>query len=173
MDKSDLFDTEKLLADVNTDECEFSVEEIIAEIKNEKSNTEKLPKENFESEDFVAPKKEKSKVSEKEILKTWAKTDSQIKEYYKTLDKRGGSRQGSGRKVGSKNTTPKAERTERFTNAITKEEKEYLGICLEWYRNIKQYNPELLDKILAEYRQYGTFLYTKPLDGKLRTINKE
>ena len=111
--------------------------------------------------------------TEKEILKTWAKTDSQIKEYYKTLDKRGGSRQGSGRKVGSKNTTPKTERTERFTNAITKEEKEYLGICLEWYRNIKQYNPELLDKILAEYRQYGTFLYTKPLDGKLRTINKE
>ena len=111
--------------------------------------------------------------TEKEILKTWAKTDSQIKEYYKTLDKRGGSRQGSGRKAGSKNTTPKTERTERFTNAITKEEKEYLGICLEWYRNIKQYNPELLDKILAEYRQYGTFLYTKPLDGKLRTINKE
>lgn len=111
--------------------------------------------------------------TEKEILKAWAKTDSQIKEYYKTLDKRGGSRQGSGRKVGSKNTTPKTERTERFTNAITKEEKEYLGICLEWYRNIKQYNPELLDKILAEYRQYGTFLYTKPLDGKLRTINKE
>ena len=111
--------------------------------------------------------------TEKEILKTWAKTDSQIKEYYKTLDKRGGSRQGSGRKVGSKNTTPKTERTERFTNAITKEEKEYLGICLEWYRNIKQYNPELLDKILTEYRQYGTFLYTEPLDGKLRTINKE
>ena len=111
--------------------------------------------------------------TEKEILKTWAKTDSQIKEYYKTLDKRGGSRQGSGRKVGSKNTTPKTERTERFTNAITKEEKEYLGICLEWYRNIKQYNPELLDKILTEYRQYGTFLYTEPVDGKLRTINKE
>lgn len=111
--------------------------------------------------------------TEKEILKTWAKTDPQIKEYYKTLDKRGGSRQGSGRKAGSKNTTPKTERTERFTNAITKEEKEYLGICLEWYRHIKQHNPELLNKILTEYRQYGTFLYTEPLDGKLRTINKE
>lgn len=72
--------------------------------------------------------------TEKEILKTWAKTDSQIKEYYKTLDKRGGSRQGSGRKVGSKNTTPKTERTERFTQAITKQEKEFLTQQLKEFR---------------------------------------
>ncbi len=32
----------------------------------------------------------------KEILKTWGKIDAQIQEYYKTLDQRGGSRQGSG-----------------------------------------------------------------------------
>ena len=72
--------------------------------------------------------------TEKEILKTWAKTDSQIKEYYKTLDKRGGSRQGSGRKAGSKNTTPKTERTERFTQAITKQEKEFLTQQLKEFR---------------------------------------
>lgn len=108
--------------------------------------------------------------TEKEILKTWAKTDPQIKEYYKTLDKRGGSRQGSGRKAGSKNTTPKTERTERFTNAITKEEKEYLSFCLEWYRiKIKQ-NPEELKRIMHVYRMYGAGAFlNESLDGKLRT----
>lgn len=114
-----------------------------------------------------------TKIERKEVLKAWAKVDEQIAEYYKKEYPHGGARANGGRPKGSIKTTPKTERTERFTNAITKEEKEYLGICLEWYRNIKQYNPELLDKILAEYRQYGTFLYTKPLDGKLRTINKE
>ena len=70
----------------------------------------------------------------KEILKTWGKIDAQIQEYYKTLDQRGGSRQGSGRKVGTKNTTPKTERTERFTQAITKQEKEFLMQQLKEFR---------------------------------------
>lgn len=70
----------------------------------------------------------------KEILKTWGKIDAQIQEYYKTLDQRGGSRQGSGRKAGSKNTTPKTERTERFTQAITKQEKEFLTQQLKEFR---------------------------------------
>ena len=70
----------------------------------------------------------------KEILKTWGKIDTQVQEYYKTLDQRGGSRQGSGRKVGTKNTTPKTERTERFTQAITKQEKEFLTQQLKEFR---------------------------------------
>lgn len=70
----------------------------------------------------------------KEILKTWGKIDTQVQEYYKTLDQRGGSRQGSGRKAGSKNTTPKTERTERFTQAITKQEKEFLTQQLKEFR---------------------------------------
>lgn len=70
----------------------------------------------------------------KEILKTWGKIDAQIQEYYKTLDQRGGRRQGSGRKVGTKNTTPKTERTERFTQAITKQEKEFLTQQLKEFR---------------------------------------
>ena len=70
----------------------------------------------------------------KEILKTWGKTDTQVQEYYKTLDQRGGSRQGSGRKVGSKKTTPNTERTERFTQAITKQEKEFLTQQLKEFR---------------------------------------
>lgn len=70
----------------------------------------------------------------KEILKTWGKIDTQVQEYYKTLDQRGGSRQGSGRKVGSKKTTPKTERTERFTQAITKQEKEFLTQQLKEFR---------------------------------------
>lgn len=75
--------------------------------------------------------------TKKEILKTWAKIDSQIKEYYKTLDQRGGTRQGSGRKIGSKNTTPKTERTARFTMAITEEEKIFLTNQLLEYRKRK------------------------------------
>ena len=70
----------------------------------------------------------------KEILKTWGKIDTQVQEYYKTLDQKGGSRQGSGRKAGSKNTTPKTERTERFTQAITKQEKEFLTQQLKEFR---------------------------------------
>lgn len=70
----------------------------------------------------------------KEILKTWGKIDTQVQEYYKTLDQRGGSRQGSGRKAGSKNTTPKTDRTERFTQAITKQEKEFLTQQLKEFR---------------------------------------
>ena len=52
----------------------------------------------------------------------------------KRLTKEGGSRQGSGRKVGTKNTTPKTERTERFAQAITKQEKEFLTQQLKEFR---------------------------------------
>lgn len=81
--------------------------------------------------------------TEKEILKTWAKIDEQIKAVYKSLDNRGGSREGSGRKAGSKKTTPKSDRTARFTMAITQKEKEYLIDQLERYRR----RHALIDKI--------------------------
>ena len=73
-------------------------------------------------------------ISAKYSRETWGKIDAQIQEYYKTLDQRGGIRQGSGRKVGTKNTTPKTERTERFTQAITKQEKEFLTQQLKEFR---------------------------------------
>lgn len=73
--------------------------------------------------------------TKKEILKTWAKIDEQMKLVYKELDNRGGVREGSGRKAGSKKTTPKSDRTERFTMAITAEEKKYLINQLEQYRS--------------------------------------
>lgn len=73
--------------------------------------------------------------TQKEILKEWAKFDEQMKEYYKTFDQRGGSRKGSGRKVGSYSNGVKSDRTEHFTMAINKQEKEYLKKCLEEYRN--------------------------------------
>jgi len=106
-----------------------------------------------------------TKIGRKDVLKAWAKVDEQIAEYYKKEYPHGGARANGGRPKGSTNTTPKSERTERFTNAITKDEKEYLGICLEWYRRIKQQNPELINKVLAEYRQYGTFLSAEPLSN--------
>jgi hypothetical protein len=46
----------------------------------------------------------------------------------------GGSRNNAGRKVGSLQKTPKTDRTERFTMAITKEEKEFLIQSLKEYR---------------------------------------
>lgn len=82
--------------------------------------------------------------TKKEILKTWAKIDEQIKVIYKqNFDNRGGSREGSGRKAGSKKTTPKSDRTARFTMAITESEKEYLIDQLERYRR----RHALIDKL--------------------------
>lgn len=112
--------------------------------------------------------------TKKEIVKTWAKIDEQFKDYFKTFDKRGGVREGAGRKIGSKKTTPKSERTKRFTQAITTDEKEYLSFCLEWYRvKIKQ-NPEELKRIMHVYRMYGVGAFlNESLDGKLRTITNK
>lgn len=111
-----------------------------------------------------------TKIERKEVLKAWAKVDEQIAEYYKKEYPHGGARANGGRPKGSIKTTPKTERTERFTNAITKEEKEYLSFCLEWYRiKIKQ-NPEELKRIMHVYRMYGAGAFlNESLDGKLRT----
>lgn len=111
-----------------------------------------------------------TKIKRKEVLKAWAKVDEQIAEYYKKEYPHGGARANGGRPKGSIKTTPKTERTERFTNAITKEEKEYLSFCLEWYRiKIKQ-NPEELKRIMHVYRMYGAGAFlNESLDGKLRT----
>lgn len=115
-------------------------------------------------------KKGFTKIERKEVLKAWAKVDEQIAEYYKKEYPHGGARTNGGRPKGSIKTTPKTERTERFTNAITKEEKEYLSFCLEWYRiKIKQ-NPEELKRIMHVYRMYGAGAFlNESLDGKLRT----
>lgn len=111
-----------------------------------------------------------TKIERKEVLKAWAKVDEQIAEYYKKEYPHGGARANGGRPKGSIKTTPKTARTERFTNAITKEEKEYLSFCLEWYRiKIKQ-NPEELKRIMHVYRMYGAGAFlNESLDGKLRT----
>lgn len=66
-----------------------------------------------------------SKVEEKSNAEVYAKYG--IKAY-------GGRRNNAGRKVGSLQKTPKTDRTERFTMAITKEEKEFLIKSLETFR---------------------------------------
>lgn len=110
--------------------------------------------------------------TKKEILKTWAKIDDQMKEYYKqNFDNRGGSRKGSGRKVGSYSNGVKTDKTEQFTKAINKDEKEYLGLCLEWYRLKVKQNPEELKRIMHVYRIYGVEAFLNDsLDDKLKTI---
>lgn len=74
------------------------------------------------------------KYTQKRVLLDFSKSDDEIKKYYKSLDNRGGNREGSGRKAGSKKTTPKTDRTARFTMAITQKEKEYLIEQLKLYR---------------------------------------
>lgn len=81
------------------------------------------------------------KYTKKRVLLDFSKNDDEIKKYYKQLDNRGGRREGSGRKAGCKKTTPKSDRTEQFTKAINKEEKEFLIACLEWYRIKKNNKP--------------------------------
>lgn len=73
--------------------------------------------------------------SKKEVLKAYAKIDPYFKDLYKELYPHGGSRSGAGRASGTiKNTG----RTERFTQAITLDEKKYLVRCLEEYRKLKK-----------------------------------
>jgi len=72
--------------------------------------------------------------TEKETLKAFGKVDEQIAEYYKSKFPRGGSRENAGRKQGSTQTKPKSQRTERFTQALTKEENEFLKEVLLYYR---------------------------------------
>lgn len=75
-----------------------------------------------------------TKIERKEVLKAWAKVDKQIAEYYKKEYPHGGARANGGRPKGSIKTTPKTERTERFTQAITKQEKEFLTQQLKEFR---------------------------------------
>ncbi len=74
------------------------------------------------------------KYTQKRVLLDFSKSDEEIKKYYKSLDNRGGSREGSGRKVGSYTNGVKSDRTEQFTMAINKEEKEFLIEQLKRYR---------------------------------------
>lgn len=75
-----------------------------------------------------------TKIERKEVLKAWAKVDEQIAEYYKKEYPHGGARANGGRPKGSIKTTPKTKRTERFTQAITKQEKEFLTQQLKEFR---------------------------------------
>ena len=75
-----------------------------------------------------------TKIERKEVLKAWAKVDEQIAEYYKKEYPHGGARANGGRPKGSIKTTPKTERTERFTQAITKQDKEFLTQQLKEFR---------------------------------------
>lgn len=75
-----------------------------------------------------------TKIERKEVLNAWAKVDKQIAEYYKKEYPHGGARANGGRPKGSIKTTPKTERTERFTQAITKQEKEFLTQQLKEFR---------------------------------------
>lgn len=72
--------------------------------------------------------------TKKEVLLAFAKFDDKVAEYYKKQYPRGGSRENAGRKQGSTQTKPKSQRTERFTQALTKEENEFLKEVLLYYR---------------------------------------
>lgn len=74
------------------------------------------------------------KYTRRDVLKDFAKIDEQIAEYYKKEYPKGGYRKNAGRKVGSYVGGVKSKRTEQFSLAITKEEKEYLSECLKRYR---------------------------------------
>lgn len=73
----------------------------------------------------------------KDVLKDFAKTDEAIAEQYKREFPKGGYRKNAGRKVGSYSNGARSNRTEQFTMAITKEEKEFLKRQLLKYRNNK------------------------------------
>lgn len=77
------------------------------------------------------------KYTKKRVLLDFSKSDDEIKKYYKSLDNRGGRREGSGRKVGSYANGVKSDRTEQFTMAISKEEKAFLIKQLLEYRQNK------------------------------------
>ena len=72
--------------------------------------------------------------TKKDVLLAYSKSDNEVAEYYRQLYPRGGSRKNAGRKQGSVQKAPKSDRTERFTLAITQQEKEILIKQLELYR---------------------------------------
>ena len=113
----------------------------------------------------------------RDVLKDFAKTDEAIAEQYKREFPKGGYRKNAGRKVGSFATGVRSNRTEQFSMAITKEEKQYLTYCLEWFRLQKLNDPKQCDIIMNQFKLYGveSLLNYKSvgLTGKLRTINKE
>lgn len=100
----------------------------------------KIEKETFEEklvfvEEFLqSPHARFTHITKKEILLAFAKIDNEVAEYYRQLYPRGGSRKNAGRKQGSIQKAPKSDRTERFTLAITQQEKEFLIKQLELYR---------------------------------------
>lgn len=77
------------------------------------------------------------KYTQKDVLLAFSKSDDEIKEHYKTLYPKGGTRKNAGRKQGSLQKKPKTDRTERFTMAITEEEKSFLTNQLLEYRKRK------------------------------------
>lgn len=89
------------------------------------------------------------KYTRKDVLLAFSKSDDEIKEYYKAEYPRGGSRKNAGRKQGSVQKTPKTDRTERFTMAITQSEKDLLTQTLENYRKTKEKSEEEIKKALA------------------------
>lgn len=115
------------------------------------------------------------KYTKKRVLLDFSKSDDEIKKYYKSLDNRGGSREGSGRKIGSYANGVKSDRTEQFTMAINKEEKDFLIACLEWYRITKQQNPDLINYLMSQYEAGGVITWInppQPLGDSLREIKK-
>jgi len=72
----------------------------------------------------------------KNFSKIEEKSNAEVFEKYGIIA-HGGSRNNAGRKIGSLKKTPKTDRTERFTMAITKDEKEFLIKSLEEYRSKK------------------------------------
>lgn len=106
--------------------------------------------------------------TKKEVLKAFAKVDDYMKSYYKELFPQGGKRLGSGRPKGT--TTDK---TETFLNRINQEEKEYLTQCLQFYRNLKETNPELLSKILTEKNPNLYINAPVGITGQLRIITNK
>lgn len=105
--------------------------------------------------------------TEKEVLKAYSKIDKHFADIYKEKYPHGGWRQG-GRPKGSKTSN----RTERLQQSLTPEEKEFLCVCLEWYRSTKNENPELLEQIIFQLKNYKQIIGGLPvgMTGQLREI---
>ena len=100
-----------------------------------KTQTRAINKKKIDAVDeFIENQKGLRRFERKEVLKAFAKVDKAVAEYYKKEYPKGGKRENSGRKYGSYQDGKKSERTERFTQAITKKENEFLKEVLTYYR---------------------------------------
>jgi len=93
---------------------------------------------------------EGQKFTKKEVLKAYSLVDDYFKGKYKELYPNGGWR-GGGRKKGFRmKPEDKSPRTEYFLRRITPEEKKFMSVCLDIFRN--QHENPLIVEILNKYK---------------------